>query len=108
MPRILPEVLRNLFRKPATVKYPYERVEPPEGLRGKPVIDRERCDGCGFCVDACPAQALTLDEETKKPRIQLARCIFCGECAEICPRKAIKFTKEYELATYDKRKAVVG
>ncbi len=103
---MLPEVLRNLFRKPATVKYPYERVEPPEGLRGKPVIDRERCDGCGFCADVCPARALTLVEETKKPRIQLARCIFCGECVGICPRKAIRFTKEYELATYDKREAV--
>ena len=106
MPRILPDVLKNVFRKPATVKYPYERIEPPEGMRGKPAIDKEKCISCGLCVKVCPNRAITLDEETKKPRISLSRCIFCGECAEVCPRKAITMTKEYELAVYDKAQAV--
>lgn len=106
MPRILPMVLKNLFRKPATVKYPRERVEPPEGFRGKPVVDGEKCISCGLCVRTCPNDAITLDEQTRKPRIWLARCIFCARCAEVCPTKAITMSKEFELTTYDKRAAV--
>ena len=106
MPRILPEVLRNLFRKPATVKYPRVRVIPPEGYRGKPLIEREKCIQCWLCIRACPAKAITASPETKAPRIDLARCVFCGECADACPRKAIAMSLEFELAAYDKKQAV--
>ena len=106
MPRITPDVLKNLLRKPATIKYPRERREPPEGFRGKPIIDREKCISCGACVKVCPDGAITLDEKTKKPRIRLGLCIACAMCAEVCPRKAITMTKEFELATYDKNKAI--
>lgn len=108
MPRMLPEVLRNLFRRPATVKYPKVRVRPAEGYRGKPIIDKGRCAPirCGLCVKVCPTGALSLIEETKLPRIDLARCIFCGECAEVCPRKAIVMGPQFELATYEKKQAV--
>jgi len=105
MPRIIPEVLRNLFRKPNTVKYPYERREPPEGLRGKPVVDRGRCISCRLCSIVCPSKAITMDDEVK-PVFDLGRCIFCGECADICPVKAITMTREFELAVFDKAEAV--
>jgi hydrogenase-4 component H len=75
-------------------------------LRGKPIVDREKCVSCGLCARVCPNQAIKLNEETKKPRISLARCIFCGECADACPAKAITMSKEYELAVYDKAQAV--
>lgn len=103
MPRILPKVLRNLFRRPATVKYPRVKVEPPEGYRGKPTIDREKCIHCWLCIRACPDQAIGIDKETKTPSIWLGRCTFCGECAEACPTKAIMMTKEFEYTTlYEK------
>lgn len=105
MPRMLPRVLRNLFRKPATVKYPYVRVEPPEGYRGRPAIDKEKCIRCWLCIKTCPVRAITISGETKKPSISLGRCIFCGECAEVCPTRAIVMTREFELATYDIRQA---
>ncbi|MBS3815859.1 MAG: NADH-quinone oxidoreductase subunit I [Hadesarchaea archaeon] len=101
MPKIIPDVLKNLFKKPFTLKYPHERREPPEKFRGKPEIDREKCVSCGQCARVCPAWAITYDEE-QKPIIDLGRCIFCGECAEVCPTNAIVMTKKYELATFDK------
>ena len=105
MPRILPQVLRNLFRKPATVKYPYVRVEPPEGYRGAPVIDKEKCIQCWQCIKVCPDRAISVSKETKKPSIWHGRCTFCGECAEVCPTRAITMTKDFELATYDIQQA---
>jgi len=102
----LPDVLKNLFRKPATTKYPRERRELPENFRGKPIVDKEKCISCGLCAKGCPDGAITLDEKTKKPRIWLGLCISCAWCAETCPRKAITMTKEFELATYDKNKAI--
>lgn len=105
MPRIIPEVLKNLFSKPATLKYPYERREMPERSRGKPAIDREKCIGCGVCGDICPPKAITYDEEDK-PTVDLGRCIFCAECAQACPTEAITMSIEYELAVFDKADAV--
>ncbi|MDI6643235.1 MAG: 4Fe-4S binding protein [Candidatus Hodarchaeaceae archaeon] len=103
MPRILPQVLRNLFRKPFTVKYPYVKVEPPEGYRGRLAINKERCIRCWLCIHTCPARAISVDKETKRPSIWLGRCTFCGECAEVCPTKAITMTKEFEYTTlYEK------
>lgn len=103
MPRILPKVLKNVFRKPFTVKYPYVKVEAPEGYRGKLTIDKERCIRCWLCIHACPVRAISVDKETKRPSIWLGRCTFCGECAEVCPTKAITMTKEFEYtALYEK------
>jgi formate hydrogenlyase subunit 6/NADH:ubiquinone oxidoreductase subunit I len=103
---MLPDVLKNLFRKPATVKYPKQRRELPENFRGKPVVDKERCISCGLCVKVCPDGAVTLDEKTKKPRIWMGLCMMCGRCAEVCPRIAITMSKEFELATYNKYEAM--
>ena len=105
MPVILPTVLKNLLRKPFTVKYPYVRVEPPKGYRGRPSIEKERCVECWLCIRVCPARAITVSKETKKPSVWYMRCVFCGECAEVCPTRAITLTKEFELATFEKEKA---
>lgn len=105
MPRIILDVLKNLFSKPFTLKYPYERREPPENARGKPVIDRERCVGCGLCENTCPPRAITLDDEDK-PVVDLGICIYCAECADACPVEAIQRSKEYELGLYDRSKAI--
>ncbi|KXB05160.1 hypothetical protein AKJ49_01380 [candidate division MSBL1 archaeon SCGC-AAA382A03] len=105
MPKIIPDVLKNLFSKPFTLKYPHERKEPPENARGKPIVDREECISCKLCEKICPPKAITLDEDDK-PIIDLGICIFCSECADACPKGAIKRSGEYELALYDRSKAI--
>lgn len=51
-------------------------------------IIEELCKGCGACLRACPAGAIT--GEKKKPhRIDLAACVKCGACFEVCKFKAV-------------------
>jgi heterodisulfide reductase subunit A len=58
------------------------------------VID-ENCDGCAFCIDACPFQALTLVEymyrETVKKTVEVneIKCKGCGSCMATCPKQGI-------------------
>ena len=86
-----------------TEKYPFVPLEVPEGFRGKPVIDPEKCIGCTSCSNACPPQALQVYDEPERGvrvvHLFIGRCIFCARCQDVCPTGAIKLTKEFELAT---------
>jgi len=52
-----------------------------------PVMDLEKCDGCGRCADVCPAHALRV--ERGKVRLLHTNCDYCGECEAACPTGAI-------------------
>ena len=95
------EVLRSgLAKKPVTLRYPYEKIPPVEGLRGKVIWDTDLCVGCGICVRDCPAFALEMigKRMTAELKYYLGRCQFCGQCEESCPRNALKLSQEYEIA----------
>lgn len=103
---LVKEALRQLFKKPATLKYPYQKSDMPDGFRGRPIWDMTICIGCGLCSIVCPSEAVEmigkgLDAEIKH---LLDRCMFCGQCAETCPKNAIRMSKEYELAGFDRSK----
>ena len=53
------------------------------------VIFTERCNGCAWCLDVCPHQIISLDEDNKAEIIDAERCIECGACALQCPKDAI-------------------
>jgi uncharacterized protein (DUF362 family)/Pyruvate/2-oxoacid:ferredoxin oxidoreductase delta subunit len=51
------------------------------------------CTACGTCVEACPVDAVSLEDATKgrtKPRFDYDRCIRCYCCHELCPESAIE------------------
>lgn len=58
------------------------------------VVD-DNCDGCAYCVDPCPARAITLIEylwenNTKKTvEVNEAICRGCGICMATCPKRGI-------------------
>ncbi len=60
-----------------------------------PMCCQDHCTGCGACVAACPARALSLVSEypdgrgRKRVAIAAARCSGCGTCRPACPREAL-------------------
>lgn len=51
-------------------------------------LDRERCVGCGLCVEVCPHLIFAMQEGRATVR-ERDRCMECGACALNCPVKAI-------------------
>lgn len=49
------------------------------------VIDREKCVGCGRCVEDCVGDRLALEG---KSAVYAGSCILCGHCVAICPTGA--------------------
>lgn len=109
VPSMIGRVIRALFEKPVTRKYPKAKVSLPEEFRGKHIHDPNICIGCGLCSRDCPSGAIEMVDVgmNKRPVFHLDRCIFCYQCAESCPRNAIVSSKIFEMASTRKGDLVV-
>lgn len=116
--------LKYLFRRKATLNYPFEKNAVSSRFRGEHALRRypngeERCIACKLCEAICPAQAITIEAEpradgsrrTTRYDIDMVKCIYCGLCQEACPVDAIVEGPNFEFATetreelyYDKEK----
>ena len=65
------------------------------------VVD-ESCDGCAYCVEPCPYQAITLVEYMREGSVKKTvdvdetACKGCGCCMATCPKKGI-FVRGFKL-----------
>jgi 2-oxoglutarate ferredoxin oxidoreductase subunit delta len=87
------ETKMRFWRKPLDA----DKIKVPQG---EIHIVKDRCKGCGFCVEYCPRDVLELSEEfnvkgyhppyVKKPE----DCVHCGLCEMLCPDFAIWVTEK--------------
>ena len=87
--------LGSLFKKPETVKYPFEKKEPPAGLKGHIVNETEKCILCGICMKNCPTSSIEVSKDDRVWRINPFSCIQCGYCTTVCPKKCLVMDPAY-------------
>lgn len=59
----------------------------------KVIVDKEKCNGCESCVEACPVDVLAMVDGKAEP-VNQADCLGCENCVEACPEGAITVTEE--------------
>jgi ferredoxin len=83
---------------------------------GHITIDREKCNGCGLCVEVCSDAVIELidGKAVATHKDSVFGCIGCGQCMAVCPEGAISVTGRFlspddifpladksEMASYD-------
>jgi NAD-dependent dihydropyrimidine dehydrogenase PreA subunit len=51
------------------------------------VVDPETCTGCESCVDTCPVEAISMQDDVAV--VDAETCTDCESCVEVCPVEAI-------------------
>ncbi len=76
-------------------------------MKGRIEIDKERCKGCGLCINVCPKKQIEISEELNTKGYYPARfqeenltetdpaeCTGCAMCAITCPDVAIEVYRQ--------------
>ena len=117
MPSFLNVLLQNLISGPATDPFPFGETFTPKRIRGRILVDPERCLGCGMCrhvcaagcVTYCPMSAMSIDpdwhsahaEEDKFKRIEQHTISYepCARCGT--PMRVMALDKAKQLYADD-------
>lgn len=59
------------------------------------INDKTLCSGCAACTNACPVDAISMQEDEEGflyPLVDINRCIKCSKCIRVCPYINSEFT----------------
>ncbi|NOQ92945.1 MAG: 4Fe-4S dicluster domain-containing protein, partial [Flavobacteriaceae bacterium] len=103
--------VKQLFKKPHTIQYPYESTEASDNYRGFHHNDLDQCIGCGNCSTICQNDAIDMisleniegsaGDSGLRPRIDHGRCCWCALCIDVCPTGSLNLTKDYIFVSDD-------
>jgi len=105
--KMLRQVIYSAFKKPATTRYPFNKLDTPKIFRGKIIFYPEKCIGCKLCMRDCPSNAINIvkvGDKKFEAEFRLDKCIYCSQCVDSCLKKALETTNEFELAQLDIKK----
>ena len=99
--RIYPHINASLACRlcedaPCVIACPRKALEQ-SNENGIILVNKDKCNGCGWCIEACDFGAITLDSEKKIVKV----CDLCDgkpKCVEWCPEEALEFTNRDVLA----------
>lgn len=103
-----------------TVPYQCRHCENPDCMKactkgaivkvdGKVLVDYDKCDGCGDCVEGCPFGAIDLKpvgstKDGEEPAcLKANKCDLCKDnpegpaCVRVCPTGALKVVESEEI-----------
>lgn len=69
-------------------------------IKGRIVVDKERCKGCAVCVVSCPFDVIALTKEVNGKGYHFCymvnpdACTGCASCAHICPDSCITIYRQ--------------
>lgn len=63
-------------------------------VSGSPLVDPERCNGCGLCLKPGHCDAIALEDGLAS--VHAEDCMGCGICVAICPRSALTIQQVIE------------
>lgn len=81
-----PRLVNNMINENAVKKEQYYKKSTQNTIT-LPVVDAQKCTGCGICVDACKRGAISLVNGIAHIAPEL--CINCRLCVRKCPVSAI-------------------
>jgi len=89
---------------PCVAACPRDALEQSEET-GVIMVDEEKCNGCGWCIEACDYGAITLHPE-KRVVVVCDLCDGSPKCVEWCPEEALDFVTKDILAQKARRTVV--
>lgn len=97
----------NMFRKPITTAYPYEKRDLRPDYRGTFIFNEEICTGCDACARICPSRCIYIETHRTPDKklaideftINFGLCCQCNLCVEVCPVDCLFMVDNYEAST---------